>query len=136
MALQLLGFGAITFVSMFAGVFAAFSAYVASLEPPRELLPADAIIVVTGGQARLDAAVNLLRAGKGRRLLVSGVHSSDSSAALGQATGGDRTLFCCCMDIDPAALHTLSNVEQSAACVDAHEFRSVPLVASTCRARS
>jgi len=127
-ALRLLGFGAIAFVSMFAGGFAAFSAYVASLEPPREFAAADAIIVLTGGQARLDAAVDLLKAGKGKRLLVSGAHPSVGSAALREATGGDRKLFSCCVDIDHAALDTIGNAEQSAAWVDAHEFRSVILV--------
>ncbi|HEV7254223.1 MAG TPA: YdcF family protein [Mesorhizobium sp.] len=113
---------------MFAGGFAAFSAYVASLQPPRDLAPADAIIVLTGGQARLDAAVDLLRAGKGRRLLVSGAHPSVGWDALREATGGDRKLFSCCVDIDHAALNTVGNAEQSAAWVDAHEFRSVILV--------
>ena len=35
---------------------------------------ADAIIVLTGGQSRLDAALDLLKSGKGKRLLISGVH--------------------------------------------------------------
>jgi uncharacterized SAM-binding protein YcdF (DUF218 family) len=127
-ALRLFGFGAVASISMFAGGFAAFSAYVASLQPPRDLAPADAIIVLTGGQARLDAAVDLLRAGKGRRLLVSGAHPSVGWDALREATGGDRKLFSCCVDIDHAALNTVGNAEQSAAWVDAHEFRSVILV--------
>ena len=46
-----------------------------------ECAPEVAIIVLTGGQARLDAALELLKSGKGGRLLISGVHPS---ADLGQ----------------------------------------------------
>ena len=53
----------------------------------RTAAQADAIIVLTGGQARLDAALDLLKSGKGKRLLISGVNPA---ADRDDAAGGDR----------------------------------------------
>src|SRR5690348_9573741 len=49
--------------------FALFATHVSRLSTPDNPQAADAIIVLTGGQARLDAAVGLLKSGKGQRLL-------------------------------------------------------------------
>ena len=89
---------------------------------------ADAIIVLTGGQARLDAALDLLKSGKGERLLISGVHPSTSSKSLQAATGSDTALFSCCVDIDRAALDTIGNAEESAKWVRSHAYEKVILV--------
>ena len=83
---------------------------------------------MTGGQARLDAALGLLKSGKGKRLLISGVHPSADSDDLQAATGGDRKLFSCCVDIDHAALDTIGNAEESAKWVRSHDYGKVILV--------
>ena len=52
-----------------------FPIFVASLaRAPVDPAPADGIVVLTGGEDRLPAAVKLLQAHKGSRLLISGVH--------------------------------------------------------------
>lgn len=112
----------------FLGGFAAFSTHVARLTTPVELRDADAIIVLTGGEKRLDAAFDLLRSGKGQRLLISGVNPSARIVDLQLATGGDPDLFACCVDIDRAALDTIGNAEESAKWVDRHAFGSVIVV--------
>lgn len=112
----------------FVGGFAAFATHVARLSTPVELADADAIIVLTGGEKRLDAAVDLLRSGKGQRLLISGVHPSARLVDLQRATGGDANLFSCCVDIDRAALDTIGNAEESAKWVNLHAYDSVIVV--------
>ena len=77
---------------------------------------------------RLDAAIELLKSGKGERLLISGVHPSTSSKSLQAATGSDRALFSCCVDIDRAALDTIGNAEESAKWVRSHAYEKVILV--------
>ena len=113
---------------LFLGGFAAFATHVSGLSTPKDPPDADAIIVLTGGQARLDAALGLLKSGKGKRLLISGVHPSADSDDLRVATGGDRTLFSCCVDIDHAALDTIGNAEESAKWVRIHDYGKVILV--------
>jgi uncharacterized SAM-binding protein YcdF (DUF218 family) len=111
-----------------AGGFGWFANHVAHLTTPADPEKADAIIVLTGGQSRLDAAMNLLETGKGKRLLISGVHPSATSRQLRIAIGGDKKLFSCCIDIDHAALDTIGNAEESAKWVESHDYGSVILV--------
>jgi uncharacterized SAM-binding protein YcdF (DUF218 family) len=108
--------------------FAGFASHVGNLAPPADIRPADAIVVVTGGQSRIDVAVDLLRNGKGRRLLISGVNPMADREDLRAATGGDRALFECCVDIDHAALDTVGNAAESAKWVHGHAYASVILV--------
>ena len=107
---------------LFAGGFGWFANKVSHLTTPANPAKADAIIVLTGGQSRLDAAMDLLASGKGERLLISGVHPSASRRQLQAATGGDKKLFSCCVDIDRAALDTIGNAEESAKWVESHAY--------------
>jgi uncharacterized SAM-binding protein YcdF (DUF218 family) len=108
--------------------FAFFADHVANLAAPENPATADAIIVLTGGQARIDAALELLKSGKGERLLISGVNPAASSESLRAAAGADRALFRCCVDIDREALDTIGNAEESAEWVEKHNYQSVILV--------
>ncbi|KQZ14767.1 hypothetical protein ASD44_12320 [Mesorhizobium sp. Root554] len=121
-------FGCMAGVLAFAIGFGWFANHVSRLVTPANPQKADAIIVLTGGQSRLDAGMNLLAMGKGERLLISGVHPSASRRQLQKATGGDRRLFSCCVDIDRAALDTIGNAEESAKWVETHAYGSVILV--------
>ncbi|HEY4191780.1 MAG TPA: YdcF family protein [Mesorhizobium sp.] len=114
--------------ALFAGGFGWFANHVAHLATPANPEKADAIIVLTGGASRLDAAMELLEVGKGQRLLISGVHPSATRRQLQIATGGDKQLFSCCVDIDHAALDTIGNAEESAKWVGDHAYGSVILV--------
>ncbi|MDP3899265.1 MAG: YdcF family protein, partial [Mesorhizobium sp.] len=108
--------------------FAFFANHVGSLSTPSDPVSADAIIVLTGGQSRIDAAVDLLKNGKGKRLLISGVNPMAGRDDLRAATGGDWSLFNCCVDIDHAALDTIGNAAESAKWVRQHAYDSVILV--------
>ncbi|MEP6563941.1 MAG: YdcF family protein [Mesorhizobium sp.] len=114
--------------ALFAGGFGWFANTVSHLTTPANPAKADAIIVLTGGQSRLDAAIDLLASGKGERLLISGVHPSASRRQLQAATGGNKALFSCCVDIDRAALDTIGNAEESAKWVESHAYGTVILV--------
>lgn len=113
---------------LFAGGFGLFATHISHLATPRDPAGADAIIVLTGGQARINAALSLLKSGKGQRLLISGVNPIADLDDLQAVTGGDKTLFNCCVDIDHAALDTIGNAEESAKWVTSHAYNSVILV--------
>ncbi|MGD9914669.1 MAG: YdcF family protein [Rhizobiaceae bacterium] len=112
----------------FGGGFGWFAEHVSRMTAPDGEQQADAIIVLTGGHARIDAAVELLKSGKGKRLLISGVHPSAGRNALSAVTGSDPQLFACCVDIDHAALDTIGNAEESAKWVTDHAYTRVILV--------
>ena len=109
---------------VFAGGFGIFATHVSSLSTPDNPSKADAIIVLTGGQSRL---MDLLKADKGERLLISGVHPSATRRQLQLATGSDTALFNR-VDIDRAALDTIGNAVESAKWVQNHAYQRVILV--------
>ena len=113
---------------LFAGGFAVFAHYVSGLTEPPITGNTDAIIVLTGGQSRLEAGVELLKQGKAKRLLISGVHPSTGRGAIREATGSDSALFACCVDIDRAALDTIGNAQESAKWLREHGYKSAILV--------
>jgi uncharacterized SAM-binding protein YcdF (DUF218 family) len=108
--------------------FGVFAEHISLLTQPTDMRTADGIIVLTGGQSRLSAEFDLLKAGKGKRLLISGVNPHADRRALREVTGGDKRLFTCCVDIDHVALDTIGNAEQSAKWVAAHDYGRVILV--------
>jgi uncharacterized SAM-binding protein YcdF (DUF218 family) len=126
--LRLTSWGGAAFLALFLVGFVVFATHVSRLAAPRTLPIADAIIVLTGGQYRLNAAVDLLTSGKGERLLISGAHPSAGRDAIRAATGGQRWLFSCCVDIDHVALDTIGNAEESAKWVRSHAYGRVILV--------
>lgn len=113
---------------LFAGGFAAFAIQVSRMETPRDVPDADGIVVLTGGQSRLDAGLALLKKGKGKRLLISGVNPIARVDDIRIATGGEKWLFTCCVDIDHEALDTVGNAEESAEWVHANAYASIILV--------
>jgi uncharacterized SAM-binding protein YcdF (DUF218 family) len=120
--------GAAILAATFVAGFGVFAGHISRLAAPEIPEKADAIIVLTGGQARIDAAVGLLKSGKGQRLLISGVNPVADLDDLSAMTGGDPQLFACCVDIDHAALDTVGNAEESAKWVTSHAYGRVILV--------
>ncbi len=70
---------------------------------------ADGIVVLTGGTSRVIDGLELLAAGRGKRLLITGVNPGTTTADIArQVTGYDR-LLACCVDLDYSAINTLGN---------------------------
>ena len=108
--------------------FGIFAVHVAHLRAPAEIDQADGIVVLTGGQSRIDAGMDLLKAGKAKRLLISGVNPVARIDDLRLATGSDRALFNCCVDIDRIALNTVGNAQESAKWVSTNTYGSIIVV--------
>lgn len=113
---------------LFLGGFAAFATHVSRMKTPYQVPDADGIIVLTGGQSRIDAGLALLKEGKGKRLLISGVNPIAHASDLMIATGGEESLFTCCVDIGHEAVDTIGNAEESAKWVSANAYASIILV--------
>jgi uncharacterized SAM-binding protein YcdF (DUF218 family) len=92
---------------------------------------ADAIVALTGGEGRLQAALDLLAQGKGRRLLISGVHSETSREELFAAVGELSPRATCCVDLGRSAANTIGNAEETAAWVERRGYRSIIVVTAS-----
>jgi len=90
----------------------------------------DAAVVLTGGRGRIEHAVQVVRDGKARRLLVAGADPSVTKADLARRLKGQRKLLRCCVDLGSESVDTRSNAEEAARWLVKHDYRSVRLITS------
>ncbi|KPB00014.1 YdcF family protein [Ahrensia marina] len=89
---------------------------------------ADGIVVLTGGFARLEPAVQLLREERGERLLISGVNRRTGDQLLKDAFDIEDKLFNCCIDIDQDALDTIGNALGTAHWAASKDYKTLLVV--------
>jgi len=112
-----------------AGQFALFANKVATVKVPRTA-NADAIVVLTGGHARVSEAVRLLEEGRANRLLISGVHPGTTREQLAAVTASSMPLEKASVDLDRVALNTAGNAAETASWVRKNGFSSLLVVTS------
>ena len=114
---------------VFAGGFIWFAAHVPRQEGPMPA-KADGIVALTGGPERLSEALELLAAGRARRLLISGVNPETSKAEIARLNPQTRRWLDCCVDLDRRALNTAGNAVETRNWVRTNKFRRVIVVTS------
>ena len=119
---------ALIVVLWLAGLFA-FADRAARSTPADDPPEADGVVVLTGAStARIDAAVKLLEADKGRRLLVSGVNREVTREQLRQVTRGVGRLYDCCVDLGFRAENTRGNARETASWTRYYKFHTLIVV--------
>src|SRR5215510_6314790 len=88
------------------------------------------IVVLTGGSSRVSDAMELLAAGYGKRLLISGVHPLSAASDISRSLSENQSFLNCCVDLDHSAVNTRSNAEQARLWARERGFRSVIVVTS------
>jgi uncharacterized SAM-binding protein YcdF (DUF218 family) len=119
-------------VAFAAVIYAAgFLVFLFTLPKPNGVAPegvtADAIVVLTGQDRRLEAAVDLLERGAGQRLLITGVNPETKKEELRQLLSGGKA-FDCCADLGFEAADTRGNAHEAAAWANAHGYNSLVVV--------
>ena len=100
-------------------------------KPAQATEPAsDAAVVLTGGPGRIEHAVDVLRAGKERRLLVAGVDPSVTKRDLAGRIPGSSKWLACCVDLGSESVDTRSNAEEASRWLAKHNYASVRLITS------
>jgi uncharacterized SAM-binding protein YcdF (DUF218 family) len=102
---------------------------------PREIddaeTPTDAIVVLTGGSLRVEHGLDLLAAGKAKKLFVSGVHQGVATADLLRLSHRVPDGVGCCIVLGHAADSTLGNAIETAAWMRREGYRSLRLVTAS-----
>jgi uncharacterized SAM-binding protein YcdF (DUF218 family) len=91
---------------------------------------ADGIAVLTGGVARIDAAMKLLADGKAKRVLITGVNRTTTTEELKDLASQGDQYFTCCVDIDKEARNTIDNATETSEWVALHRYGSIIVVTS------
>src|SRR5262249_43657518 len=118
--------------ALVAVIVAGFAGFLLNLRTT-EVKPArkaDGIVVLTGGSSRVSDAMELLAAGYGKRLLISGVHPTIAAADISRSVQEGQGLFRCCVDLDHSAVNTRSNALETQRWVRQRGFKSLVVVTS------
>ncbi len=107
-----------------------FAASVVTMEPEMPDQKTDAIIVLTGGQNRIDTGLNLLADKKAKRLFISGVDPRVKAEDLVALWKGTDKSVLCCLTLGYLAANTTANAEESLAWVKDNKIKSIRLVTS------
>lgn len=111
--------------------FVTFANAVKSMEPPGTVPVADGIVVLTGkGGGRLGAGAQLLKDGRGERLLISGVNPATPREDVVSLLSLPEDMAACCLDLDYAAEDTVENAKETAAWSTALGYEHIILVTS------
>ena len=92
---------------------------------------ADGIVALTGGALRVADAVELLAAGHGQRLLITGVNRATNSVEIARRVPEYERLFACCIDLDHSAVNTIGNAIEARRWTLSRGFRSLVVVTSS-----
>ena len=93
-----------------------------------DLVAADGIVVLTGGSERLNVGIDLLKANKGRKLLVSGVNPTISQDKILAGQDVPQRLRDCCILMGRMADNTIGNAEETRTWIAAEGLKSIRLV--------
>ena len=92
--------------------------------------PAEAGIVLTGGDGRIEHALAVLKARKVKRLLVSGADPAVAKRDIARLVPGSGRWVRCCLDLDSVSVDTRSNAEEAERWLKANNYRSYRLITS------
>jgi len=101
--------------------------------PSRQIVldrDADGIVVLTGGTSRVNDALELLAAHRGKRLLITGVNTGTTTVDIAREIPNYKDLLARDVDLDYSALNTLGNATQARLWANEHGFRSLIVVTS------
>lgn len=110
--------------------FVVFGTVSTRITEPDTRVRGDGIVVLTGGQARIQAAAELLRSGRAQRLLISGVNENTNRADLLLLSGLPKDTFSCCVDLGYQARNTAGNASEARAWAAMHDFNRLIIVTS------
>jgi uncharacterized SAM-binding protein YcdF (DUF218 family) len=119
------GAASVVFLAGFV-VFAA-SIWAARTEPVGDV---DGIVVLTGGEQRIQEGMRLFALGGVRRILISGVNRSTSRDDVRRLSDINAVLFDCCVDIGYEALDTIGNAEETKLWAETWNFKRLVVVTS------
>jgi uncharacterized SAM-binding protein YcdF (DUF218 family) len=107
----------------------AFTGRVRQSTPAPEPPVADAVVALTGASnIRLEAATKLLEAGKGKRLLISGVNREATRDDVQGVTKTVKPIYDCCVDLGFSAADTIGNARETAEWAEAKGYHSLIVV--------
>ncbi|WP_205479872.1 YdcF family protein [Sphingomonas arenae] len=106
-----------------------FALFGVTLSRPAEDGRTDAIVVLTGGPGRIERGVEIMTAGRAKRMLIAGADPSVTRADLVRRLGPAAARpFRCCVDLGAESVDTRSNAEEAGRWMKRRNYRSLRLI--------
>lgn len=105
-----------------------FAWFALLLPQPAPMAKADAVVVLTGGPNRIDRGLQILKSGKSRKMLISGVDRDVKPPELAAQYPSSTRYFDCCVDLGFASVDTRSNALETARWAARHKVKTLRLV--------
>ena len=91
---------------------------------------ADGIVVLTGGDNRIEAGARLMSEGRAKRMLISGVNRKVSREEMQRLLNLDKQVFNCCVDLGYEALDTVGNADETRTWANTNGYTRLIIVTS------
>ena len=122
---------ALSFLALLYALGFIFFAFTLGKPAPESTRPTDSAVVLTGGSGRIEHAIQVLRNGKAKRLLVAGADPSVTKADIARRVAkGSGAVINCCLDLGSESVDTRSNAEEAQRWLDRNHFHSLRLITS------
>ncbi len=105
-----------------------FAWFALLLPQPSPMAKTDAVVVLTGGANRIDRGLEILKSGKSKKMLISGVDRDVRPPELAAQYPGSAKYFDCCIDLGFASVDTRSNALETARWAARHKVKTLRLV--------
>ena len=122
--------GLLSFLALWLSGLALFSVFSLSAKPQDMSRTTDAIVVLTGGQNRIDQGLILFANGKASHLFISGVHPDVQKKDILKRWVGETSLPPCCVTLGKNATTTVENAKETSGWAAENDIQSIRLVTS------
>ncbi|MCL4677498.1 MAG: YdcF family protein [Alphaproteobacteria bacterium] len=119
-----------TLLSLWLGGFIIFSVYALTVSPSNTDEKTEAIVVLTGGNHRIQTGLDLLAQGLAPSMLISGVHEKVTVDDILKNWKGPLPPPTCCVTLGHKALTTYDNADEAKEWIESNGFKSIRLVTS------
>lgn len=109
----------------------AFTISVYSIKPLKPSMPTDAIIVLTGGNYRVETGLTLWKENLAEQLFVTGVYKSVTRSDLLAERKDASAMPLCCFTLGYEATTTKGNAKEAKVWIEENDIKSIRLVTST-----
>jgi len=108
-----------------------FATSIALMEPQENTVKTEAIIVLTGGNGRINEGLNLLSQKNAPKLFISGVNKDTTKKDIFNSWKKPTKTKPCCLTLGYKATDTISNAEEVKEWVEENKIESFHLVTSS-----
>lgn len=105
-----------------------FAWFALLLPQPAPMTSTDAVVVLTGGANRIDRGLEILKANKSQKMLISGVDRDVKPRELAAQYPGSSKFFQCCIALGFQSVDTRSNALETAAWAKRNKVTTLRLV--------